>query len=278
MRIGETQTLAATVTPAEAADKAVTWSSDAPAVAFVNPVTGEVTALSVGPAVITATTRDGNKQAFCAVTVSAAGSDPTTFTLTGTIFSGSAVAAWPNVSASFDGGDTYAVTASITNRQFSLTLPATNSLGGFFASTPSGVTISPSNAKFGWVWLYARSGTQKSEMTLATLSGMISIIDYIYADMDVNITGSYTSSTYTYTLNMQMKKGWNIIVLTDNGNNTCNESIAASVPSGAVWISEDDLGSSSSQAQAAGGREASIKSGFAELFKNGINEGLKIKK
>jgi transglutaminase/protease-like cytokinesis protein 3 len=72
MRIGETQTLAATVTPAEAADKAVTWSSGAPAVAFVNPATGEVTALSAGPAVITAATRDGDKQAFCTVTVTAA--------------------------------------------------------------------------------------------------------------------------------------------------------------------------------------------------------------
>jgi len=64
----ETATLIATVLPANATTKTVTWSTNAPAVASVN-ATGVVTALGDGEATITATTQDGNKTASCIVTV-----------------------------------------------------------------------------------------------------------------------------------------------------------------------------------------------------------------
>lgn len=51
---GKTHLLTATVLPAEA-NQAVTWNSETPATASVNPTTGEVTALAAGQAVITAT-------------------------------------------------------------------------------------------------------------------------------------------------------------------------------------------------------------------------------
>ncbi|MBQ7530225.1 MAG: Ig-like domain-containing protein [Paludibacteraceae bacterium] len=60
-------TLTATVTPADATDKSITWESSAPTVASV--VDGVVTALSVGEATITVTTTDGGFTATCAVTV-----------------------------------------------------------------------------------------------------------------------------------------------------------------------------------------------------------------
>ena len=65
---GDTATLTATVTPSNATDKSVTWSSSNTAVATVSS-TGVVTAVGSGNAVITVTTNDGGKTATCNVTV-----------------------------------------------------------------------------------------------------------------------------------------------------------------------------------------------------------------
>ena len=67
--VGKTVTLVATVNPADAVDKTVTWSSDNKSVATVE--NGVVTGVATGTANITVTTVDGNKTATCAVTVSA---------------------------------------------------------------------------------------------------------------------------------------------------------------------------------------------------------------
>ena len=65
---GQTATLQATVSPSNASNKNVTWSSSNPSVASVS--NGVVTAVANGTATITVTTADGsNKTATCAVTV-----------------------------------------------------------------------------------------------------------------------------------------------------------------------------------------------------------------
>ena len=66
MRVGDTGQLTATLTPDDATDKTVTWSSDKPAIASVD-ATGKVTAVAVGTATITA--KAGDKTATCTVTV-----------------------------------------------------------------------------------------------------------------------------------------------------------------------------------------------------------------
>ena len=70
---GTTGTLTATVAPANAANKTVSYASSKPAVATVNSITGAVTAVAAGTATITVTTAEGNKTAACTVTVTAAG-------------------------------------------------------------------------------------------------------------------------------------------------------------------------------------------------------------
>ncbi len=68
---GNTATLTATVSPSNATNKAVTWSSSNTSVATVS-TSGVVTAKSAGSATITCTTEDGSKKATCAVTVTGA--------------------------------------------------------------------------------------------------------------------------------------------------------------------------------------------------------------
>lgn len=65
---GETKTLTATVSPKEATNKAVTWTSSDPSVATVDQ-NGKVTAVADGKTVITVKTKDGGMTASCTVTV-----------------------------------------------------------------------------------------------------------------------------------------------------------------------------------------------------------------
>lgn len=74
---GETTYLTATISPANATNHHVSWSSSAPAVASVDG-DGRVSAMAAGTAVITVTTDDGGKTATCSVTVK-----PKTVSVTG---------------------------------------------------------------------------------------------------------------------------------------------------------------------------------------------------
>nr|WP_253728954.1 Ig-like domain-containing protein [Treponema sp. OMZ 857] len=71
----KTEQLTATVTPANATNKKVTWSSDKLEVAVVDQK-GQVTAKAAGTAKITVTTEDGSKTAECKVTVIAKAPPP----------------------------------------------------------------------------------------------------------------------------------------------------------------------------------------------------------
>ena len=67
--VGASETLAATVSPKDAANKKVSWKSDKPEIATVD-ANGKVTGVKAGEATITVTTEDGGKTATCKVTVS----------------------------------------------------------------------------------------------------------------------------------------------------------------------------------------------------------------
>lgn len=99
LTVGGTGTLTATVSPGNATNRAVTWTSSDTAVATVS--NGVVTAVSPGTATITVTTEDGNKTATCAVTVTAATVPVTGVTLNKT-------------STSLYVGDTETLTPTIT--------------------------------------------------------------------------------------------------------------------------------------------------------------------
>lgn len=67
VHVGESKTLKATVTPANASDQSVIWKSSNEGVATV--ANGVVSGVDEGETTITATTNDGNKVASCKVTV-----------------------------------------------------------------------------------------------------------------------------------------------------------------------------------------------------------------
>lgn len=69
LAVNETLALKATVAPADATDKGISWSSSAPDIVSVD-TKGNVKALKAGTATITATTNDGGFTATCKITVS----------------------------------------------------------------------------------------------------------------------------------------------------------------------------------------------------------------
>ncbi len=69
VEVGSTITLSTSVTPADASNKTITWSSDATGVATVDSSTGVVTGVAVGTATITATSADGSYTKTKSVTV-----------------------------------------------------------------------------------------------------------------------------------------------------------------------------------------------------------------
>jgi len=67
--IGSKATLTAIILPENATVKDVIWSSSNPSIATVGSITGEITGIAAGSAVITATTIDGHFSAQCSVQV-----------------------------------------------------------------------------------------------------------------------------------------------------------------------------------------------------------------
>ena len=68
LEVGATETLSATITPDDATDKTVTFTSSDPAIATITPKQGTVTGKAEGTATITGTTVNG-LTATCEVTV-----------------------------------------------------------------------------------------------------------------------------------------------------------------------------------------------------------------
>lgn len=68
LAVGANETLTATVAPADATDKSVTYSSEDSTIATVTPVQGKVVGVKGGTTNVTVTTVNG-KSTTCAVTV-----------------------------------------------------------------------------------------------------------------------------------------------------------------------------------------------------------------
>ncbi len=75
VELGETLTLSVTFNPSNATNKIVTWSSSDETVATVDNA-GKITPKKVGSTIITVTSQDGSKKAYCTVTVTEKTNEP----------------------------------------------------------------------------------------------------------------------------------------------------------------------------------------------------------
>lgn len=187
MSIGGASALTATVYPTNATNQKVTWTSDKETVAKVD-ANGNVTAVGVGDAIITATTEDGAKKATCSVSV---GLD-----LTGTLQYGSNTAAGTWIALYKNNGSTY-VNSTMTDAN-----------GAFkFAGIKDGSyqlqAYSPDTRY--------KDLNQVVTITAGTSTGAIGVVSFeskytTKADMDITVkdqngaalTGSYNISLYDY--------------------------------------------------------------------------------
>lgn len=216
--VGQNQALVATITPPNAEDKTIIFSSSNQSVATVNS-SGLVTAIGKGTAIITATTRDGNYSVSTTVNVK-------TIEVTGisfgveliTIEKGKDLTIEPTISPS-----------NATNKKIrwesSNENIATVSDSGYISTKNEGITV---------ITAITEDGNYKASFTLLVtkkpndpLSATAKISHYLHSDsngittgVSVTITPQGGSGSYTYNVKVY-KEG----ILINEVNNTSSRNI-----------------------------------------------------
>lgn len=148
---GGSETLTATVTPNDATNPNVTWSSDRSDVATVD--NGVVTAVGEGEATITVTTADGGYTATCTVTVTdpvyKMTTDPTALDF-GSVYTGYTQPAAKTVTITNDGNQTLTLTQPASTSSFivgslSTTSLAVNGTATFTVQPKAGLAVGTYN-------------------------------------------------------------------------------------------------------------------------------------
>lgn len=134
---GSTETLVATVAPAEATNKDVTWQSSVPSVATVD-ANGVVTAVSVGTTVISVTTDDGDYSAQCTVTVTNQSAGTNYYQVQ---TSTSAITSGQYVIAAKNGSYYYPMGSTVSNNKIASTTPITVSDGKITTTNASDYVV-----------------------------------------------------------------------------------------------------------------------------------------
>jgi len=230
---GKTATLTATVAPANATNKNVTWSSLATGVATVDAQTGVVTGVSAGMATIRATAADGSGvTADKSVTVTAAQLSKTVAVdaQNGTLTAGVA------------GTVTFPVTTSnIANGTYAATV----------ANRPSGVTVQ------GNLTITAGNGTLILAGNTSTNAGSTSTLT-------LTIDG-VTSQSFTLTI-VEIQKS--VTVGTQNGTLTANRANTVIFPVTTNNIANGRTGMVTWYSDAAGSNAASAPTGITASVSN----------
>lgn len=264
---GNTQQLSATIAPANATNKTVTWTSSNTGVATVNSA-GLVTAVSAGTANITVTTQDGSKTAIAAITVNA----NTNFTVyfykpsnwgTGIkIYYWSALptgiladASWPGVNMTDAGNGWYSYTFTnvtstnlIFNDGTSQTADLNRNKTGWYMNTTwydsnpgtvvavTGVTLSPTTATL------LVGATQQLTPTVAPATATNKTVSYVSSNTavaTVNTSGLITAvaaGSATITVTTQDGAKTATCAVTVNATNVAVTSVSLSPSSASLSV------------------------------------------
>ena len=181
LEVGDEEILTATISPSNADNKNVSWSSDDEDVATVNS-NGKITAVAAGTANITVTTEDGSKTATCAVTVTAA--TKTAVNMTG----------FSATSTTIVKGNT--TTTSVTNDQAGWTAAYTYSSSDETVATvaTNGVITA---VKKGSATITATLNVSPSDETYKAGTTTSKTIDITVTNPFHNVTFSSNGSTYS---------------------------------------------------------------------------------
>ncbi len=177
----DTKQLTETVSPADAADKTVTWTSSNENIATVSQ--GLITAAAVGSATITATTQDGGFTAECAVTVKSACLDSSVYSIDQT----------KNILHNIMKGTSAAqLITNMANDAQDITIYDKNGALYTGDSVSTGMSVK-----------LVINGILRDELKLAVLGdgngdGDINILDYTLARLDIlelkNLTGEFAQA------------------------------------------------------------------------------------
>ena len=210
--------LSAIVSPSDATNKAVTWSSSNESVALVSSK-GKVVGVGVGSAVITVTTQDGNKTAMANVTVkrasssSSSGSSSSGGSSSGSSSSGSSSSKYRKVTK-----------VSINSDDFTVKVGNTKSLT--YTITPSNATnkkvtwdtSNPSVAKVSTAGKVTGVGAGTAYITIKSVDGASDKVKVVVTKSDPIKATKITLSPSSLTLNVGAKKAVTATVLPSNAS------------------------------------------------------------
>jgi uncharacterized protein YjdB/pectate lyase len=225
---GSTETLIATVIPATATNKNVTWSTSNPSVATVTSA-GLVTGVANGNATITVLTIDGGFMATCIVTVSssaagaptitsfspASGAIGTTVNIIGTNFAGSAsgnTVKFNGVAATVSSATSTLITVSVPAGTTTGTISVTTSGGS--ATSGSSFTVSTTTASSiynltGFASTVTGGGTlAETDPAYAKVSTPQQFLDALYSWYKGKAYGSYTTAVKVIEITADLNLGY----------------------------------------------------------------------
>ena len=176
MKVGETFQLTATITPSNATNQNVTWTSNNASIASVNTA-GLVTANNPGTATITITTIDGNRQATCAITV-----ESNTIAVSGVALN--------STSRTMTTGETFQLTATVTPSNATNQNVIWSSNNASVASVNASGFVTANNPGSATITVTTVDGNKQATCTITVISS------------NVPVTGvSLNSSSRTMTVN-----------------------------------------------------------------------------
>lgn len=206
--------LSAIVSPSDATNKAVTWSSSNESVALVSSK-GKVVGVGVGSAVITVTTQDGNKTAMANVTVKRASSSSS---------SGSSSSGGSSSGSSSSSKYKKVTKISINNDDFTLKVGNTKSLT--YSISPSNATnkkvswdtSNPSIAKVSSAGKVTGVGAGSAYITIKSVDGVSDRVKVVVTRSNPIKATKISISPSSLTLNVGSKKSLAATVLPSNAS------------------------------------------------------------